>query len=118
MRHMSFALTTAQVSNRTKRVTRRLGWRFAKVGDVVQPVVKGQGIKKGEHVEKIGGAIRFVRVHRERLDDIVNHPNDCDLEGFPDLTSADFVQMFCEHNGCAPRTYVTRIEFEYVETHA
>jgi hypothetical protein len=67
---MSFALTTEQVRNRTKTVTRRVGWRFAKVGDVVQPVVKAQGLKKGEHPQPIGGPIRFVAVDRERLYDI------------------------------------------------
>src|SRR4051812_15043835 len=70
VRNMSFALTTAQVRARTKTVTRRGGWLFAKVGDVVQPVVKSQGIKKGEHVEKIGGPIRFVAVDRVVLGDI------------------------------------------------
>ena len=48
---MSFALTTEQVRNRTKTVTRRLGWATAKAGDIVQPIVKGQGLKKGERVD-------------------------------------------------------------------
>lgn len=67
MRHMSFALTTEQVRARTKTVTRRVRWLFAKPGDIVQPVVKGQGLKKGETVEKIGAPIRFVSVRREPL---------------------------------------------------
>lgn len=33
MRRISFALTTDAVLARTKTVTRRLGWKFAKVGD-------------------------------------------------------------------------------------
>ena len=57
MRNMSFMLTTEQIKNRTKTVTRRLGWRNAKPGDVVQPIVKGQGLQKGETVQKIGGPI-------------------------------------------------------------
>jgi hypothetical protein len=57
VRNISFALTTAQVRARTKTVTRRVGWTFLKPGDLLQPVVKCRGLKKGERVEKIGGPI-------------------------------------------------------------
>ena len=115
---MSFALTTDQVRNRTKTVTRRLRWMFAKVGDVVQPVVKAQGLKKGENVEKIGGPIRFVGVRRERLnvllEDSLTSSREVVAEGFPHLTKGEFMQMFCDHNGCDDDAFVTRIEFEYL----
>ena len=120
MRNISFALTTEQVRAQTKTVTRRLGWKNAKVDDVVQPVVKGQGLKKGERVEKIGGPIRFVDVWRGPLERMTGRFEDfaasdeARLEGFPHLTSEEFVAMFCEHNNCTPVTEVTRIEFEYV----
>lgn len=117
MRNMSFALTTEQIRNRTKTVTRRVGWTFAKVGDVVQPVVKGQGIPKGGTVEKIGGPIRFISVRREPLGLILGRPGDVQREGFS-VTGVDFVNMFCDHNACEPDDEVTRIEFEYVEAHA
>lgn len=117
---MSFALTTEQVRRRKKTVTRRLGWRDAKPGTVVQPIVKGQGLKKGETVERIDGPIRFVDVRLERLDRMVDEPEygraECIREGFPDLTPAEFVVMFCQHNRCAPFDRVTRIEFEYLES--
>jgi len=118
---MSFALTTEQIRNRTKTVTQRVGWKTARPGDVVQPVVKGQGIPKGCTVEKIGGPIRFVDVWRGPLDRMLGRyeefaaSDEAKLEGFPHLTSEEFVAMFCEHNGCAPDTEITRIEFEYVE---
>lgn len=112
---MSFALTTAQVRNQTKTVTRRLGWKDAKAGDVAQPIVKGQGLKKGERVQRINGPIRFVSVDREWLYQIENHDGDCAKEGFPEMTPADFVEMFCRHNGCRNGDQVTRIEFEYVK---
>lgn len=35
MRNMSFALTTPQILNRSKTVTRRAGWSFLKPGDIV-----------------------------------------------------------------------------------
>lgn len=116
---MSFQLTTEQVRNRTKTVTRRLGWKHARRGDWLQPVVKCQGLKKGERVEKIGGPIRIVAVHRERLDVLLRDDLDACVEvvaeGFGDLSPAEFVAMFCAHNDCTPSARVTRIEFEYVE---
>lgn len=117
MRNMSFALTTEQVRAQTKTVTRRVGWKFAKPGDVVQPVVKAQGLKKGERVEKIGGPIRFVRVQRVWLTAIDRA--DLAREGFPDMTPAQFVEMFENANGGTPDgesdQKVTRIEFEYIK---
>lgn len=113
MRNMSFFLTTEQVAQRTKTVTRRMAWKHAKPGDIVQPVVKGQGIPKGEKVQKIGGPIRFVKVTREPLGRILGQPGDVEREGF-DLSGVDFVNMFCDHNGCEPDDEVTRIEFEYL----
>ena len=52
-RNMSFAITTSQVRDRSKTVTRRLGWRFLKRGDVVCAVVKNMGLKKGEKVQRL-----------------------------------------------------------------
>jgi hypothetical protein len=111
MKHMSFALTTAQIRNRTKTVTRRMGWATAKRGDVVQPIVKGQGLRKGEHVERIGDPIRFVSVRREPLNRCSHEMAE---EGFPLMTAEAFIAMFCMQNGCTPDTIITRIEFEYV----
>ena len=114
MRHLSFAMTTEQIRNRTKTCTRRMRWLFAKAGDVVQPVVKGQGLKKGEHVERIGGPIRFTKVTREFLYGVWRD-GECAREGFPGMGPAEFVVMFCKVNKCQPGTCVTRIEFEYLE---
>jgi hypothetical protein len=101
MRNMSFALTTDAVQARTKTVTRRLGWRFLQVGTLLQPVVKCQGLKKGEQVEKIGAPIRVTDVTREVLNEGVSQ-SDVLREGFPDLTPQQFIDMFCAHNGCKP----------------
>lgn len=120
MRQISFALTTKQIRTKQKTVTRRLGWKTLQPGTLLQPVVKAQGLKKGERVEKIGGPIRVVDVWRGPLERMIGRFEDfaasdeSKLEGFPHLTSEEFVAMFCEHHGCAPSTEVTRIEFEYV----
>lgn len=116
MRNMSFALTTDQIRNQTKTVTRRIGWKHAKAGDIVQPVVKCQGIPKGGRVEKIGPPIRFVAVDEVQLDDISFPPQEHDVarEGFPHMSGSEFVKFFCEKNGCPTHQRVTRIEFEYL----
>ena len=46
MRNMSFMLTPDQILNRTKTVTRRLGWGGLKPGTIVRAVRKGQGLKR------------------------------------------------------------------------
>ncbi len=113
MRNISFALTTAQVRARQKTVTRRIGWTWLKPGTLLQPVVKCQGLKKGERVEKIGGPIRVTAVDRVVLGDI--SPQDVYREGFPDMTPRQFVEFFKHANGGLKNQTVTRIQFEYVE---
>lgn len=111
---MSFAITTDQIRSRQKTVTRRVGWEFLKPGDLLQPIVKGQGLKKGETVEKIGGPIRVVNVSQQQLRDIT--PQDVFREGFPRMTVREFVTMFKKsHRACYVDTKVTRIEFEFVD---
>jgi hypothetical protein len=117
-RNQSFALTTRQYKNQTKTVTRRNGWLFAKVGDVLNGVEKCQGLKKGEKVVKLGQH-RVMDVRREPLglmtDNLVYGRMECIREGFPDMTPVEFVEMYCKHNKCTPDTVITRIEFEYLK---
>lgn len=114
MRNMSFMLTTSQIENRTKTVTRRLGWYFLKPGDLVMACQQCQGLRKGEKVRKIT-AIRILNTRWEPLNAITQE--DLVREGFPDWlwTPPQFIEMFCKHNHCEPDTLVNRIEFEYVE---
>lgn len=110
-RNMSFALTTEQAYNKTKTVTRRLGWWFLKPGDIVQQVEKGMGLKKGEKVKKIH-LIRVVDTYPECLHWITK--DDVQKEGFPNMSPGEFVRMFCNHNKCAPDEIVNRIGFGYL----
>ena len=138
---MSFALTTEQVRQQTKTVTRRIGWERLKPGTLLQPIVKGQGLKKGERVEKIGGPIRVISVRQELL---MRMTTDVDYgfaettrEGFPvghdKHWPSLFIEMFCnshrvivslpnpvwhqrgETRSVRPDDTVTRIEFEYTQ---
>ncbi len=115
-RNMSFMLTPEQVRNETKTVTRRLGWRTLKIGEPVHAVKKGMGLKKGQKVERLK-VIVPVSKRRERLDRMLRDANygtaEVIKEGFPELTPAEFVKMFCESHGCKASTVVTRIEFLY-----
>jgi len=111
-RNMSFYKTQDQVRNMEKYVTRRMGWRFLKPGDIIQPIVKGQGLKKGEHVEYINGPIKIISTRSERIDLITK--KECILEGFPGMTPDEFIEMFCKMNHCKPGKIINRIEFEYL----
>lgn len=110
-RGMSFALTTEQIRNRTKTVTRRLGWANLQAGTVLHACVKCMGLRPGEKVERIA-QIRVIAVTREELQLCTD--SDAAREGFPEMTGAEFVAMFCRHMRVRPDTIVTRIEFEYV----
>ncbi|MEM1213836.1 MAG: ASCH domain-containing protein [Planctomycetota bacterium] len=112
MRNMSFALTTGQLLDGSKTVTRRLGWGFLKAGDRVCAVEKAMGLKKGEKLKRLG-VIEVVSVRRERLDAI--DQEDVVAEGFPKMSPAGFVSMFGKAMGCGPGEEVTRIEFDLVE---
>jgi hypothetical protein len=114
---MSFSMTTDAVRNRTKTVTRRLGWSFIKPGDMLWAVEKGMGLKKGEKVKRLA-LIRVVSIRGERLDTLLKMPaEEADLEvereGF-DICPNDFVDFFTRANGCMESSLVNRIEFEYV----
>lgn len=117
-RNISFALTTDQIRNRTKTVTRRKGWRFLKVGDILNACVKCMGLKPGEKIQRLC-QIRVTSVEREELySGMVDHLDggyeESSKEGFPEMSGERFAEMFCEHMGGDLDQEVTRIEFEYV----
>lgn len=110
VRNMSFALTTRQIREQTKTVTRRRGWSFLKPGDRVRACVKCMGLKPGERVERLS-VLEIVSVRREPLHAIDD--DDVWREGF-NMPSHEFVAMFCDHMGGDRTQLVTRIEFKYV----
>src|SRR4051794_29697456 len=113
MRNISFSLTTPQFISRTKTVTRRLGWGELRPGDILCGIEKGQGLKRGEKVKRLG-KIRIVSVRREQLSKITS--DDVAREGFPELSRSEFISLFCKgHSGCTQETWVTRIEFEHLD---
>lgn len=105
-------LTTDQIRNRTKTVTRRLGWLKLKVGDKLQGCVKCMGLKPGEKIQKLA-SIEVVSIRREELCKMMD--DDCAREGFPEMDSEQFIEMFCSHMKANRLTEVTRIEFKYID---
>ena len=121
MRNMSFFLTTQQMRDETKDVTRRIGWKFLKPGDLVMACVKCQGLGKGGTIERIH-PIEIVSVGEEELWEIHDRPirsarqnfvqyTETHREGFPEMTGMQFVMMFMKEMNCKTSTLVNRIEF-------
>jgi hypothetical protein len=109
---MSVALTEQAVRDRTKTVTRRLGWRFLKPGDRLTLCRKVQGRKAGEPLERLA-AVLVVDVRRERLRSM--GIGETTREGMPHMTTTEFVEFFCASMRCTPDTEVTRIEWRYLD---
>ncbi len=111
-RNMSFSLTTEQVRNKTKTVTRRDGWWFLKPGDIVNACEKCMGLKKGQRVKRIC-QIRIKSTSAQPLH-LINE-EDVTLEGFPYWGAAQFVRFFVKtHPGVSLYKLLNRIEFEYI----
>ena len=105
-------MTTQQVRDRTKTVTRRLGWWFLKHGDRVRAVRKAMGLRKGEKTEHLA-IIEVVSTQTEPLCFITK--DDCVKEGFPDFEPRDFINMLCDHYNVHQDITVNRIEFKYID---
>ena len=111
MRNISFMLTEKQVMNGMKFITRRLGWKFLKVGDLLQGCRKCQGLRGGEKIKKLR-VIRVLDVRFEKLNKI--DQADCIAEGFPEMSPDEFVEMFTREMKCTADRVITRIKYEYV----
>lgn len=89
MRNMSCALTKTQIRDGSKTVTRRDAWLKLQAGDLLRPVNKTVGSKKGERPHPllpVGHHLRVVSVRREPLEAITQE--DVIAEGFSEMTPA------------------------------
>lgn len=112
-RNMSFALTTDQIRQRTKTVTRRQGWWHLKPGETISAVEKAMGLKKGEKISRLG-YILVTSTRKEPINAI--DQDDVIAEGFPDWTPKQFVEFFCDtHKGVTPTSLINRIQFTHVD---
>lgn len=118
MRRMSFALTTQQVRDRRKWVTRRLGWNFVREGDLLLPVERAMGLRKGEKAVVLENPIAVMGTRWEPLEAIRENPKDVLLEGFPGRDPEWFIDFFLSHISKAKRRSdipVNRIHFSYTD---
>lgn len=122
MRIMSFALTSEQILEGTKIVTRRLGWERLKPGELILPAYKCMGLKAGEKIEPIRAPLLVVSNDREPLsrmtEDLEYGMAECEREGFGNHPvyrwPQHFIRFFCSsHRGCRSDAVVSRIEFDY-----
>jgi hypothetical protein len=119
-RLMSVAFTEQAVRDRTKTVTRRKGWLFAKPGDRITLCRKVMGRKPGEPLERIVD-VQIVHVQRHPLCDLLTADpqearDEVTLEGFPGMEPDEFVQRyFLDAQGMGLCDEVTRIEWRYLD---
>ena len=115
-RNISFALTTPQFLDGSKDVTRRMGWRYLRAGDVLMAVEKSQGLGKGGKIKRLG-LIKVIDARREPLNEMCYQrpmarkwrAKDSRAETKPILCCGSPIATIA--GGC---TVVTRIEFERV----
>ena len=119
-RLMSVAYTAQAVRDRTKTVTRRKGWLFAKPGDRITLCRKVMGRTKGEPLERIVD-VEVVHVQRHPLSALLTADpqearDEVTMEGFPGMEPADFIRtFFIEAQGMSAADMVTRIEWRYLD---
>ena len=96
--------------DRSKTVTRRLGWRFLKPGDRLTLCRKVMGRRKGEPlVREYLAHISWADVVAEGFGPNSDRP----------MTPGEFFSFFAvTHKGCTADTIVTRIEWRYLEVPA
>lgn len=115
-RLMSVQLTEQAVVDRTKTVTRRLGWHHAVPGMRLTLCRKVMGRWRADKtIEPLVrlAEVEIVSARREPLTAITDE--DVVREGLPDMDVGDFVAFFCEAMKCEPDTVVTRIEWRYLD---
>ena len=117
-RLLSVSLTEQAVIDRSKTVTRRLGWWRDKhdrplivPGDHLVLCRKVMGRKPDEPLVRLA-EVEVVRINREPL--LAISWADCVREGFPAMQPSEFVEFFTQAMKCEPTTIVTRIEWRYL----
>ena len=113
MRHMSFTRTPQQMRDGTKTVTRRHpdAWATLKPGDSVQPVLRTQGLKKGERHEFLCPPIEIVSNALEDVGAIT--AIEVIREGFPGMSVSEFVDLLRSAGSLSTDGIVRRIEFRH-----
>lgn len=115
---MSVSYTERAVRERRKTVTRRLGWRFLKVGDQLTLCQKVMGRRAGEPLVRLA-EVEVVDVRREPLNaitdaDVEREGVDATLEVAGRTEAEAWASWFAWTIGCSVDDEVTRIEWRYL----
>lgn len=115
--NISFSKTIEQMRLYNKTVTRRYGWKNLYPAQILTAVEKAQGLKLGERVKPIH-EIQVLASRWERADRLITDleygEREVILEGFPDMTPKEFMDMLCHFNKKLPHEEVNRIEFRHL----
>lgn len=124
-RRMSCSITTQQVRDRTKTVTRRHvdTWKSLKPGDRLTLIEKGMGLPRGSK-QVVLAEVEVTSVQVEYLYKV--DTADIAREGFPGMAPSDFVALWMRGHGMKwPATgaeflaiRVRRIEWRYLDDEA
>jgi len=95
---MSCSMTVDAVRDRTKTVTRRHvdTWRTLKAGDRLTLIEKGMGLPKGAK-QVVLAEVEVVDVRVEGIGAVTL--DECAREGFPKLSSDEFMRMWLSSHG-------------------
>jgi len=109
---MSVSHTEQQVEDRSKSMTRRLGWKMVRVGDHLTLCRKVMGRKPGEPLVRIT-EVEITAIREERLWEISHE--DVIAEGFPDWSTDQFIEFFCRQFKVQEWVVVTVLEWRYLD---
>lgn len=115
---MSVSRTADAVRDRSKTVTRRLGWLFLKPGDRLTLCRKVMGRKPGEPLDRLA-EVEVISVRREPLSaitdaDVEREGVDVALEVAGRTEAEAWASWFAWTMGCSVDDDVTRIEWRYL----
>jgi hypothetical protein len=95
---MSVSMTLDAVRDRRKTVTRRHvdTWKNLAVGERLTLIEKGMGLPKGAK-QVVVAEVQVVSVQVEDIGFVDRH--ECALEGFPEMSSSEFVCFWLKGHG-------------------
>lgn len=115
MRNMSFFHTQEQYLDGSKTETTRKGWANLKPGEKFMGIEKGQGLKKGKKVKRLGPSITLKNEPIKINTNYYTQAN-VDAEGFPGLTPEEFINdILIAKCGFDPDGPGYRITFKRIE---
>ncbi len=116
MKYLVFDKDEQAVRDRRKTVARVAAARHLVLRPGEMVLAYGRAVEKSAPIARL--TVKSVKL--VRLDAMTEFPEygrgECEREGFPDFSPAEFVADFQARNQCGPDAMVSRVEFSYAET--